>query len=206
MGSFFESHPAIGKLFLCQPLPVFQLDDIFYAGMAYVLIFCWFIWSAAWLESLCTWFPNQKNWRIAKYQIGAGVIAVVITLLVIQMGLTVLSTVPMASIQNRLNASGLILLLSFIPRSVPVCSTTCGWLRLSELKEQKWRKEWDKSDSRKDAHFFVGEIWIKILDILEFDKVKQLFEPYLQTEQGEMELAALTPTDKKKASKRPLWS
>ena len=37
----------------------------------------------------------------------------------------------------------------------------------------------------------------KILSILEFDKVKQLFEPYLQTEQGEMELAVLTPTDKK---------
>ena len=37
----------------------------------------------------------------------------------------------------------------------------------------------------------------KILDILEFDKVKQLFEPYLQTEQGEMELAVLAPTDKK---------
>lgn len=37
----------------------------------------------------------------------------------------------------------------------------------------------------------------KILDILEFDKVKQLFEPYLQTEQGEMELAVLIPTDKK---------
>ena len=39
----------------------------------------------------------------------------------------------------------------------------------------------------------------KILDILEFDKVKQLFEPYLQTEQGEMELAVLTPTDKKES-------
>ena len=39
----------------------------------------------------------------------------------------------------------------------------------------------------------------KILDILEFDKVKQLFEPYLQTEQGEMELASLTPTDKKES-------
>lgn len=39
----------------------------------------------------------------------------------------------------------------------------------------------------------------KILHILEFDKVKQLFEPYLQTEQGEMELAALTPTDKKES-------
>ncbi|MFS9301949.1 endonuclease MutS2 [Streptococcus parasanguinis] len=39
----------------------------------------------------------------------------------------------------------------------------------------------------------------KILDILEFDKVKQLFDPYLQTEQGEMELAALTPTDKKES-------
>ena len=40
----------------------------------------------------------------------------------------------------------------------------------------------------------------KILDILEFDKVKQLFEPYLQTEQGEMELAVLTPTDKKETN------
>ena len=39
----------------------------------------------------------------------------------------------------------------------------------------------------------------KILDILEFGKVKQLFEPYLQTEQGEMELAALTPTEKKES-------
>ncbi|WP_049486529.1 endonuclease MutS2 [Streptococcus parasanguinis] len=39
----------------------------------------------------------------------------------------------------------------------------------------------------------------KILDILEFDKIKQLFEPYLQTEQGEMELSALTPTDKKES-------
>ena len=39
----------------------------------------------------------------------------------------------------------------------------------------------------------------KILDILEFDKVKQLFEPYLQTEQGEMELAVLTPTAKKES-------
>lgn len=39
----------------------------------------------------------------------------------------------------------------------------------------------------------------KILDILEFDKVKQLFEPYLQTEQGEMELAVLAPTDKKES-------
>ena len=44
----------------------------------------------------------------------------------------------------------------------------------------------------------------KILDILEFDKVKQLFEPYLQTEQGEME--PLLQLIKKKASKRPLWS
>ena len=39
----------------------------------------------------------------------------------------------------------------------------------------------------------------KILEILEFDKAKQLFEPYLQTEQGEMELATLTPTDKKES-------
>ena len=81
---------------------LFQLDDIFYAGLAYVLIF-----AMIYLED-------------RKYQIGAGVIAVVITLLVIQMGLTVLSTVPMASIQNRLNASGLI---RFIILHTPISSS-----------------------------------------------------------------------------------
>ncbi len=43
-----------------------------------------------------------------KYQIGAGVIAIVVCSLVIQMGLTVLSTVSMASIQNMFQCRGLI--------------------------------------------------------------------------------------------------
>ena len=64
--------------------------------------------------------PQPEKLEDRKYQIGAGVIAVVITLLVIQMGLTVLSTVPMASIQNRLNASGLI---RFIILHTPISSS-----------------------------------------------------------------------------------
>ena len=46
----------------------------------------------------------------------------------------------------------------------------------------------------------------KILDILEFGQGQATLEPYLQTEQGEMELAAPLQLIKKKASKRPLWS
>ena len=39
----------------------------------------------------------------------------------------------------------------------------------------------------------------KILETLEFQKVKNLVEPYLQTEQGEVELQELTPLSKKEA-------
>ena len=39
----------------------------------------------------------------------------------------------------------------------------------------------------------------KILETLEFQKVKNLVEPYLQTEQGEVELQELSPLAKKEA-------
>ena len=39
----------------------------------------------------------------------------------------------------------------------------------------------------------------KILETLEFQKVKNLVEPYLQTEQGEVELQELAPLTKKEA-------
>ena len=67
MGSFFESHPAIGKLFYANRY-LFQLDDIFYAGMAYVLILCWFIWSAAWLNLYALGSQPEKL-EDRKYQI-----------------------------------------------------------------------------------------------------------------------------------------
>ncbi len=37
----------------------------------------------------------------------------------------------------------------------------------------------------------------KILETLEFKKIKELFAPYLLTEQGQLELALLLPTSKK---------
>ena len=82
----------------------FQLDDIFYAGLAYVLIFVLVYLIGRVIGIFMHLVPQPEKLEDRKYQIGAGVIAVVITLLVIQMGLTILSTVPMASIQNRLNA------------------------------------------------------------------------------------------------------
>ncbi len=99
---------------------LFQLDDIFYAGLAYVLIFAMIYLIGRVIGIFMHLVPQPEKLEDRKYQIGAGVIAVVITLLVIQMGLTVLSTVPMASIQNRLNVSGLI---RFIILHTPISSS-----------------------------------------------------------------------------------
>ena len=99
---------------------LFQLDEIFYAGLAYVAIFAVVYITGRVIGIFMHLFPQPEKLEERKYQIGAGVIAVVITLLVIQMGLTVLSTVPMASIQNRLNASGLI---RFIILHTPISSS-----------------------------------------------------------------------------------
>jgi uncharacterized membrane protein required for colicin V production len=99
---------------------LFQLDDIFYAGLAYMLIFAMIYLIGRVIGIFMHLVPQPEKLEGRKYQIGAGVIAVVITLLVIQMGLTVLSTVPMASIQNRLNASGLI---RFIILHTPISSS-----------------------------------------------------------------------------------
>ena len=99
---------------------LFQLDDIFYAGLAYVLIFVLVYLIGRVIGIFMHLVPQPEKLEDRKYQIGAGVIAVVITLLVIQMGLTILSTVPMASIQNRLNASGLI---RFIILHTPISSS-----------------------------------------------------------------------------------
>ena len=40
----------------------------------------------------------------------------------------------------------------------------------------------------------------KILETLEFQKVKNLVEPYLQTEQGEVELQGISPAYKKRSN------
>ena len=87
---------------------LFQLDDIFYAGLAYVLIFAMVYLIGRVIGIFMHLVPQPEKLEDRKYQIGAGVIAVVITLLV------------MASIQNRLNASGLI---RFIILHTPISSS-----------------------------------------------------------------------------------
>ena len=156
MGSFSSPTQQSVNYFYANRY-LFQLDDIFYAGLAYVLIFAMIYLIGRVIGIFMHLVPQPEKLEDRKYQIGAGVIAVVITFLVIQMGLTVLSTVPMASIQNRLNASGLIrFIILHTPdqfQSVPQLVGDCDYRSL----RSKMKKGGDKSDSRKDAHFFVGE-------------------------------------------------
>ena len=118
-GFLFRVPPSNRWIIFCQPLPI-SIRWHLLCRFGICIDFCDDLpdWSCDWdLYALGT---SARKLEDRKYQIGAGVIAVVITLLVIQMGLTVLSTVPMASIQNRLNASGLI---RFIILHTPISSS-----------------------------------------------------------------------------------
>ena len=52
--------------------------------------------------------PTPEKWEEYPFQIASGVLAVLVTYFVLQMGFTILSTIPMATIQDRLHGSFLI--------------------------------------------------------------------------------------------------
>ncbi len=136
---------------------LFQLDDIFYAGLAYVLILRWSIWLVVWLGSLCTWYLSQENWRIASIKLEQAWSPNRDNSLGHQMGLTLsLSAVPMATMSIDSMPGGLI---RFIILHTPISSSLFHnlWVTaIIRLKEQKWRER-SASPIQKDAHFFYQQ-------------------------------------------------
>ena len=94
---------------------LFHLDKVFYAGLAYLLVF-----SLVYIVGRFFGIPYPNKWDTKVFNMVSGAIAVFISLFVIEMGLTILTTVPMSFIQERLNSS---LLIRFIINHTPVTSS-----------------------------------------------------------------------------------
>ena len=97
---------------------LFQLDKVFYAGLAYLVIYTIVYSIARFIGIFIHLVPNKKandRW----YNVASGVLALCVTLFGIQILLTVLATIPLPLVQNHLNASGL---ARFIISHTPITS------------------------------------------------------------------------------------
>ena len=99
---------------------LFHLDKVFYAGLAYLLVFSLVYIVGRFLGIFVNLIPYPNKWDTKVFNMVSGAIAVFISLFVIEMGLTILATVPMSFIQERLNSS---LLIRFIINQTPVTSS-----------------------------------------------------------------------------------
>ena len=98
---------------------LFHLDRVFYAGLAYLIVFTIVYVLARFLGIFANLIPYPNQWDTKWFNVASGVISVFIALFVLEMGLTILATVPMPLIQDRLNSS---FLARFIISHTPVTS------------------------------------------------------------------------------------
>ena len=108
---------------------LFQLDKVFYAGLAYLLVFgiCYSI--GRFIGLFLHLIPTNKLGGIW-FRIGAGVLSLLVTLFVLQMALTILATVPLAAVQNPLEKS---MVAKHIIQSVPFTTNFIKQLWVTNL-------------------------------------------------------------------------
>ena len=95
---------------------VFDLDKVFYAGLAFFLIFTATYWVCRLLGVLVHVFPLDA-FKQAWSKPLAGLLAVWVAVLVLQMGLTLLSTLSIPQVQAHLQSNPLIALIIHFPLS-----------------------------------------------------------------------------------------
>ena len=108
---------------------LFQLDKVFYAGLAYLLVFG-ICYSIGRFIGLFLHLIPTKKLDVKWLRIGAGVLSLLVTLFVLQMALTILATVPLAVIQNSLEKS---IVAKNIIQSVPFTTNLIKQLWVTNL-------------------------------------------------------------------------
>lgn len=108
---------------------LFQLDKVFYAGLAYLLVFG-ICYSIGRFIGLFLHLIRIKKLGGTWFRIGAGVLSLLVTLFVLQMALTILATVPMAAVQNPLEKS---VVAKHIIQSVPLTTNFIKQLWVTNL-------------------------------------------------------------------------
>ena len=108
---------------------LFQLDKVFYAGIAYLLVFgiCYTIGR---FVGLFLHLIPTKKLDVKWFRIGAGILSLLVTLFVLQMALTILATVPMVAVQNPLEKS---VVAKHIIQSIPFTTNLIKQLWVTNL-------------------------------------------------------------------------
>ena len=124
------ANPQEGQgTFFFPSAQLFQLDKVFYAGLAYLLVFgiCYSIgrFIGLFLHLILT-----KKLGGTWVRIGAGVLSLLVTLFVLQMALTILATVPLAAVQNSLEKS---IVAKHIIQSIPFTTNLIKQLWVTNL-------------------------------------------------------------------------
>ena len=99
-------------------IQLFHLDKVFYAGLAFFIVYA-IVYAIARFVGIFIHLVPKGNTDSRWYNIASGVMAVLVSLFVIEMFLTIFATVPLAFVQNHLNHSGL---ASFIINHTPITS------------------------------------------------------------------------------------
>ncbi len=99
---------------------LFHLDKVFYAGLAYLFVFTVVYMFARFIGIFVNLVPYPNKLDTPRYNVISGAIAAFITLFGIEMCLTILATMPLAEVQERLNSSALI---RFIINYTPITSS-----------------------------------------------------------------------------------
>ena len=98
---------------------LFHLDKVFYAGLAFFIVYA-IVYAVARFVGIFIHLVPKGNTESRWYNIASGVLAILVSLFVIEMFLTIFATVPLAFVQNHLNHSGL---ASFIINHTPITSS-----------------------------------------------------------------------------------
>ncbi|TWS94775.1 MULTISPECIES: CvpA family protein [unclassified Streptococcus] len=94
---------------------IFSLDDVFYAGVAFFLLYL-SVYLTGRILGLFVHLFKVDSLTSAFRNILAGGLSVLVTLLGISMVLTILATVPLTSLQERLYSSGFVrVLVNLVP-------------------------------------------------------------------------------------------
>lgn len=101
---------------------LFDLDKVFYAGLAfltiYMLVYAIMRFIGIFMHLVRFISPDTQTMNIV-----SGILSIIVTLVSLQIALTIVSTIPIATVQNHLHNS---FLADFIIKYTPI---TSGWLR-----------------------------------------------------------------------------
>lgn len=110
----YSSPAEDAKMAFFRDVNLFELDQVFYAGAAFVLIYA-SVYLLLRFVGIFFHLVETNRWNSPHYRLIAGVLEVVLTIFFASMCLTVLATIPMDLVQDKLGTNALVKILVNFP-------------------------------------------------------------------------------------------